>query len=107
MFYSIATTNILRNLQYKIFYKLLKTGITFRLFRLILGCQYTASNHHCPTNFHLIDGKCMMIPPLQMTYTQAEVKLYIVFIFKVRNGFAFNFHNDNRVILFSNINFFF
>ncbi|XP_048769212.2 uncharacterized protein LOC125675524 [Ostrea edulis] len=37
-----------------------------------VGCTYTAALHHCPTNFHLIDGKCMMIPSRQMSYKQAE-----------------------------------
>ncbi|XP_062566959.1 uncharacterized protein LOC134229263 [Saccostrea cucullata] len=37
-----------------------------------VGCRYTAANHHCPTNFHLVDGKCMMVGPGQVSYAKAE-----------------------------------
>nr|XP_022291476.1 uncharacterized protein LOC111102852 isoform X2 [Crassostrea virginica] len=36
-----------------------------------IGCSYTAANHHCPTNFHLVDGKCLMVGPMQTTYKNA------------------------------------
>lgn len=39
------------------------------------GCRYTAANHHCPSGFHVIDGKCMMVGMVQYTYSQAQVKM--------------------------------
>nr|XP_034317233.1 uncharacterized protein LOC105347489 [Crassostrea gigas] len=36
------------------------------------GCKYTAANHHCPSGFHVIDGKCMMVGMVQYTYSQAQ-----------------------------------
>ncbi|XP_062566949.1 uncharacterized protein LOC134229252 [Saccostrea cucullata] len=34
-------------------------------------CAYTAANHHCPTNFHLVDGKCYMIGSTALNYDDA------------------------------------
>nr|XP_022293452.1 cysteine-rich, acidic integral membrane protein-like isoform X1 [Crassostrea virginica] len=34
-------------------------------------CAYTAANHHCPMNFHLVDGKCYMIGESALSFNDA------------------------------------
>lgn len=34
-------------------------------------CAYTAAHHHCPTNFHLVDGKCYLIGSSSLAFDDA------------------------------------
>lgn len=40
---------------------------------LFTVCAYTAADHHCPNNFHLVDGKCYMIGSSSLTFNDAVV----------------------------------